>query len=94
MGSDDRQCYNGDRRGIVGITLHVQPIAYGILFNRRALRHYVQRDQVTSMAEQIAGSKRKRRSLPEDENLAAILEEIEGVVYSPAYERRRRNAGP
>jgi hypothetical protein len=43
MGSDDRQCYSGDSRGFVGISLHVEPIAYKILLNRRAMRRYVHR---------------------------------------------------
>ena len=88
MGSDCRQCYSGDRRGFVGITLHVEPIAYKILLNRRALRRYVQREQASNLAEEIAGAPRKGRTLPKDEKLATIVEEIQGYVYTPVYKRR------
>jgi len=94
MGSDDRQCYAGDRRGIVGISLRVEPIAYKILLNRRALRHYANREQISNLAEEIAGSRRKGGSLPRDEKLAAIVREIERYIYTPAYERRRAQDRP
>jgi hypothetical protein len=89
MGSDDRQCYTGDKGGIVGITLHVEAIAYKILFNRRALRRYVQRREIRSLAAQIAGAPGRDRKLPRDEKLAAIVREIERYVHTPAYQRRR-----
>jgi len=89
MGSDDCQCYSGDRRGFVGISLHVEPIAYKILLNRRVLRRYAHREQTSNLAEEIAGAPRKGRTLPKDEKLAAIVTEIERYVYTPAYERRR-----
>jgi hypothetical protein len=89
MGSDDRQCYTGERTGIVGITLQVEPIAYKILLNSRPLRRYVNREQMSNLAEEIAGSPGKGRTLPKDEKLAAIVREIQRYIYTPAYERRR-----
>ena len=89
MGSDDRQCYTGNRRGFVGITFHVEPIAYKILLNRRALRNYVQREQKSNLAEEIAGAPRRGRTLPKDEKVAAIVKEIQQYVYTSAYERRK-----
>ena len=94
MGSDDRQCYTGERRGILGVTFQVEPIAYKILLNSRALRRYVNREQMSSRAEEIAGSPRKGRTLPKDEKLAAIVREIQRYVYTPAHERRRAKDRP
>jgi len=89
MGSDDRQCFTGNRRGFVGITLHVEPIAYKVLLNRRALRNYALREQTSNLAEEIAGAPGRGRALPKDEKLAAIVKEIQQYVYTSAYERRR-----
>jgi hypothetical protein len=94
MGSDARQCYSGDRRGFVGITLQVEPIAYKILLNRRALRNYVNREQTRNLAEEIAGAPRKGHTLPKDEKLAAIVGEIQRYVHTSAYEKRRAKDRP
>jgi hypothetical protein len=78
----------------VGISLHVEPIAYKVLLNRRALRHYVQREQTSNLAEEIAGAPRKGFTRPKDEKLAAIVKEIQRYVYTSAYERRRAQDRP
>ena len=72
----------------------MEPIAYKILLNSRALRRYVNREEMSNLAEEIAGSPRKGRTLPKDEKLAAIVREIQRYVYSPAYERRRAKDRP
>lgn len=94
MGSDYRQCYTGNIKGLVGITLQVEPIAYKILLNRRALRRYVDRDKISNLAEEISGSSREGRTLPKDEKLAAIVREIQRYIYTPAYEKRRAKDRP
>jgi len=86
MGSDYHQCYSGDISGIVGINLQVEPIAYKILLNRRALRHYVQREIISNLAEESFEPHRRGLNL-RDKKLVAIVEEVKRYIDTPAYER-------
>jgi hypothetical protein len=46
------------------------------------------------LAEEIAGTPGRGRSLPKDEKLATIVREIELYTYTPAYERRKAQDRP
>ncbi len=88
MGSDFHQCYSGNIGGIVGLDLHVNPIAYKILRNKHILLKHIERWQRRAVSEELHGAigyKSKFHNIISDEKISAIAREV--YEYLPSQEK-------
>ncbi len=90
VGSDFQQCFSGNYNGIVGLDLHVHPIAYKIARNKNILLKYIRKWQAGNISAEIVGMSRKRKlhNVIGNEKIAAIAREIYNYLPSKKTEHQ------